>query len=76
MKEINLERKGPGFSHTLSPSTILTLSKQLYGSSTKGYIMSIKGYDFDLGEGLSPMTEKLTKQAIEIITNLVENWSG
>lgn len=76
MKEINQEGRGPGFSHTLSPSTILTLAKQLYGSSAKGYIMSIKGYDFDLGEGLSPMTQILTKQATVKITYLVENWTG
>ncbi len=75
-KEINPGVRGPGFSHTLSPSTILTLAKQLYGSSAKGHILSIKGFDFDLGEGLTPMTEILTRQAIEKITHLVKNWIG
>jgi hydrogenase maturation protease len=46
------------FTHNLSPSVLLDLSSELYGSCPKAYLVSICGESFEAGESLSPAVER------------------
>jgi hydrogenase maturation protease len=50
---------GPvAFTHHLSPSAILEMSSELYGSCPRAYLVSICGESFEAGESLSPAVER------------------
>lgn len=61
------------FTHHLSPTAILEMSSELYGSCPKAYIVSICGESFDPGESLSPVVERrlpeLKARLRELITD-------
>lgn len=40
-------------SHALSPAAVLHGYRKLYGTPPKAYVLAIRGYEFELGEGLS-----------------------
>ncbi len=44
-------------SHSVSPETVLGLSHKLFGAKTEGYILAIRGYEFE------DMQESLTEAA-------------
>jgi hydrogenase maturation protease len=50
--------------HQLHPSMVLALAHQLYGGQSRGVLLSIRGYDFDFGEGLSAQTAALVAPAV------------
>jgi hydrogenase maturation protease len=39
--------------HELSPASVLALSEELYGGRPKAWLLTIRGYVWELGEGLS-----------------------
>jgi hydrogenase maturation protease len=41
-------------SHAMSPAAVLHAYRKLYGEPPKAWVMGIRGYEFDLGEALSP----------------------
>lgn len=43
--------------HELSPGAVLALCEELYGRRPKGWVLALRGYAWDLGEGLSPQAE-------------------
>jgi hydrogenase maturation protease len=49
------ERPTVGFtSHSLDPATLLGLARQLFSAHAEGYVLAIRGYEFDeFGERLS-----------------------
>lgn len=61
----------PFVSHQFHPSTVLALAQQLYGHAPRAVLLSIRGYDFDFGEGLSPETAALVAPAVERILALI-----
>jgi hydrogenase maturation protease len=59
-------------SHQTHPGTLLLLAHQMSGHSPRGVMLSLRGHDFDFGEGLSPQTEALLPRAVARIEKLVE----
>lgn len=53
--EISPTDDRPGFSsHSVEPGEVLALAAKLFGASPKGFVMGIRGYEFDgFGERLS-----------------------
>ncbi|MDX5420201.1 MAG: hydrogenase maturation protease [Hymenobacteraceae bacterium] len=50
---------GTGYStHLLPPEGILYLCQQLYGQSPQAWTLAIKGYHWELKEGLSPKAQE------------------
>jgi hydrogenase maturation protease len=49
------EHDGVGFSsHSVSPGAVLGLAERLFGATTKGYLLGIRGYEWnEFGERLS-----------------------
>ncbi|MCL0069893.1 hydrogenase maturation protease [Dehalococcoidia bacterium] len=56
--------------HQLHPRTVLALAHQLYGGQSRGVLLSIRGHDFDFGEGLSTQTAALVPAAVNRVLAL------
>ncbi len=74
IREEHLESKfqTPFVSHQFHPSTVLALAHQMYGRAPKTVLLSIRGHDFDFGEGLSPETAALVEPAVVRILALID----
>lgn len=57
-------------SHQVHPCTLLAMAQELYGHSSRGILLSIRGHDFDFGEGLSPETQALVPEAVDRLLTL------
>lgn len=62
----------PFVSHQLHPSTVLALAQQLYGRAPRAVLLSLRGHDFDFGEGLSEETAALVPRAVARMAALCE----
>jgi len=55
-------------SHSLGPEVLLALAGDLFGVRTRGYILGIRGYEFDdFGEGLSAGARRNLESALRFI---------
>jgi hydrogenase maturation protease len=59
-------------SHQTYPSTVLDLAQRMQGHTLEGVLLSLRGYDFDFGEGLSPETAALVPLTVARILALIE----
>jgi hydrogenase maturation protease len=59
--------------HQLLPSTLLSMTREVYGRCPDGMLLSVRGHDFDFGEELSQETEPLVPQATARIMTLVRD---
>jgi len=71
-KEINIIEIEPQlinspFTHHVSPSTCLALSKSLVGKIPEAWLCSVRGYDFRFERKLSIKTAKLVKKTISLL---------
>ena len=55
------------FTHHVNPATFLALIRALYDRNPAGYLLSIRGHDFDFSRGLSAETERLVQPAVDEI---------
>jgi Ni,Fe-hydrogenase maturation factor len=56
------------FTHHLTPQTCLALAQALYGHSPKGYLLSVRGYEFGFSRELSDQTKQHALHASQQIT--------
>lgn len=61
----------PFVSHNTPPATVLALAQQLHGRAPEAVLLSLRGYDFDFGEGLSEGTAALVPQTVVRIQQLI-----
>ena len=59
-------QKSP-FTHHMTPSTCLSLTESLYKATPEAILVSVRGYNFDFKQSLSPKTHELAAQAVEKI---------
>ena len=59
------------FTHHMTPSTFLVMLKLLHDKTPAGYIVSVRGHDFDFRRGLSADTERLVGPALQRILQLI-----
>jgi hydrogenase maturation protease len=60
--------------HEISPSSVLALTEELYARRPRAWLMAIRGYEWDLAEGLSPQAEDNFRPAAEfLIKFLIES---
>lgn len=67
---VELSRVRPGdtnlpLSHHVTCEGILALTEALYHRAPEAYLLSMRGYDFDHGEGLSRKARENLEQALE-----------
>lgn len=59
-------------SHHLHPGTLLDLAQRIHGRAPRGVLLSLKGHDFEFGDGLSAETASLVPSAVARIRALIE----
>jgi hydrogenase maturation protease len=57
--------------HTMSPASVLALCHELYRKSVRAYLLAIRGYEWELVEGLSPMAAKNLDEASRFIASTI-----
>ena len=71
-REIIPENRFSFTSHNIEPETLMLISNEMFKSKTKGYILGIRGYEFnDFGENLSPRARYNLEKAMEFIKTLI-----
>lgn len=67
---------GAGFtSHSVEPAGVLALARELFGARTAGYVLGIRGYEFDeFGERLSAGARANLEAATRFLERLI--WHG
>lgn len=68
---VSPEYTSSAFTHHLTPAMLLALLKILCNFEPVGYLLSIRGYDFDFHRSLSEDTEVLVDRAVEKIMQLL-----
>jgi hydrogenase maturation protease len=62
----------PFVTHHLRPAFLLGLTLSIWGRCPEAWLVSIKGHDFGLGEGLSPQAEegveKVSREIVSFVT--------
>jgi hydrogenase maturation protease len=60
-------------SHSVEPAAVLALAENLFNSKAKGYILGIRGYEFDrFGEGLTEKAKINLQKAVCFIEGLLK----
>jgi hydrogenase maturation protease len=59
--------------HQTHPSTVLALTRRMFGGVPEAVLISLLGHDFDFGEGLSTETAALVEPAVARIMARVES---
>lgn len=61
-----------GFSaHFLSPQALLQLTEELYQIRPQAWIVAVRGYQTEMGEGLSPAGRSNAQKAVQAVQNLL-----
>ena len=58
-------------SHALSIPSLLAFTRQLYGRAPNCYLVVLRGYDFSIGERLSPQAEVNLQLAAKNVIDLI-----
>jgi len=61
--ELQSQYQASPFTHHLTPQTCLALAQALYGQSPKGFLMSVRGYEFGFSNELSEQTQRHALEA-------------
>ncbi len=62
-------RNLPCLSHYFNPAFLLGLLQSLYNERPEAWVISVKGHDFDIGEGL---TKKAENRACMVVAEIVK----
>lgn len=63
-------------SHSVEPDALMALAIELFGATTKGFALGIRGYAFnEFQEGLTPQGKENLQKAIEFIIPILKNES-
>lgn len=58
--------------HSADPRTLLALTRIVYGRTPEAWWLTVPGWNFGLGEGLSSAAEKGVRQAVAHIKKLIQ----
>jgi Ni,Fe-hydrogenase maturation factor len=59
------------FGHAVQPAEIMTLASALYNAEPEAWLAAIPGFDFDLGEVLTPDTERGVRDIVQKVAVLL-----
>lgn len=59
------------FTHHLTPAACLALTRTIYKKNPKALLLSVRGYAFGFARELSPETNALAQQAVELLWDWV-----
>ena len=61
--------------HAVSPSYVLHLCQKLFNKQPEAYILGIKGYEWELKEGLTDNAKLNLEQAFQFLTRQLAGWA-
>ncbi len=61
--------------HAVSPAYVLHLSETLFNKKPQAYILGIKGFEWELEEGLSANAKLNLEQAFQFLTRELSSWA-
>jgi hydrogenase maturation protease len=53
--------------HEMSPASVLALCHELFGRIPRAFLLAIRGYDWEMGEGLSDRARANLAKAAEVL---------
>lgn len=63
-------------SHSLSIPSLIKLTQEIFGRAPDSYTVEPKGYDFSIGESLSPQAEANLHLALKKMVELIDEFSA
>ncbi len=72
LKKIKPSRDYSFSTHTVSPEVLAYLSQNLYQKKPEVYVLGIRGYDFQIGEGLSLKARENLRAALSFCLNFLK----
>ncbi len=72
VREIFPESKPSFLSHHLLPEQFLFWLEELYHLRPRAFLISVRGYDFDFGEELSPRALINAEKAVKVLEKLIK----
>jgi len=61
-------------SHAVDPESVLAICEENFEPAPEAWVLAIRGYDFALGEGLSPGAVKNLEAATGFVKSLIHRW--
>ena len=61
-------------SHSVSPDSVLAICEEHFNPAPEAWVLAIRGYDFELGEGLSPQAGQNLEHALAFARTLLDEW--
>jgi hydrogenase maturation protease len=62
--------------HSLAPSAVVALARELFGAETNAYLLGVRGYIFDeFGESLTPKAASNLSAAVGFFSSLIRKGS-
>jgi hydrogenase maturation protease len=58
--------------HSMSPESVLALSKEIYDKDIEAYIMAIRGYEWEFNEKFSPKAVRNFNEAYVFLTDKIQ----
>ena len=74
--EMKSEYQNSAFTHHMTPQTCLALAGALYGRTPRGFLLSVRGYEFGFATALSNATQQLAGQAVEELASWLKKTSA
>ena len=62
--------------HEMAPASVLALCEELFDKTPRAYVLSIRGYEWDMGEKLSEGAEKNLARAVETLRDFLGSTHG
>jgi len=60
--------------HAFGPESVLAVCEQAFQRAPETLLVGVRGYEFDIAEGLSSGAQANSRAALEFITRLIQDW--
>ncbi|MEN6383806.1 MAG: hydrogenase maturation protease [Phycisphaerales bacterium] len=71
---VKAKESGSFSSHSVEPCEVMALAEKLFNSKAKGFILAVRGYDFEqLKEGISEKAKSNLEKAAGFLEKLLKN---
>lgn len=71
VEQVTPNLRPTAISHHMEPAVLLALADGLVGRAPAGWLVSVRGHDFDFGEALSAETAATVREAVERVAALI-----
>lgn len=61
-------------SHSVSPQSVLAICEEHFGKSPEVWLLGVRGYSFEMLEGLTPQGTKNLNDAVAFVRTLIRTW--